>query len=175
MIKYQFIQSKMMGEIILISAIAENGVIGKDGKLPWYLPPDLKHFKELTMGHDVVMGRVTYESIPEQYRPLPGRHNIVLSRNSDYQPHPDVEVMHSIDDVVERSWDSEKIFIAGGEHMYRAFLPIASRAEITQLHHNYSGDAHFPNVNQEEWDLVAQENHKYKDIDFSYLTYQRIE
>jgi dihydrofolate reductase len=133
-------------EIVILAAVAENNrVIGKDGKLPWYLPEDLKRFKRLTTGHAVLMGRKTFESILQRLgKPLPERRNIVLSSTTSYPDHPAVEVYDSLDDALQAVQDEKQVIIAGGASLYRAGLSIANRIELTLVRGEYEGDAFFP-------------------------------
>lgn len=139
--------------IVIIVAMARNGVIGKGNTLPWHLPGDLKRFRLLTLGHTVVMGRKTFESLPNG--PLPGRKNVVLSRGIADMPEG-VKVVHSVDDVLEMS-TSDKLFIIGGGEIYRQLLPFACRLEITQLDHDFEGDTYFPEIKADHWQLIAEE------------------
>lgn len=138
----------------LLVAAAENNVIGKDNKLPWHLPNDLKYFKNLTWGMPVVMGRKTYESFG---KPLRGRRNIVITRNKDWKAEG-AEVVHSIQDAITLAKESEvkEIFIIGGGEIFKTVLPDANRIYITRIHHSFEGDAYFPVINQDEWHLVKR-------------------
>ena len=133
-------------------AASENNVIGKDNKLPWYLPNDLKYFKNLTWGMPVVMGRKTYESFG---KPLSGRRNIVITRNSDWKAEG-VEVTNSIESAVELAKESavKEIFIIGGGEIFKTFLPNANKIYLTRIHHNFEGDAFFPEIDVNEWHLI---------------------
>lgn len=128
--------------ITIIAARAENGVIGRDGRLPWHIPADLARFRDLTLGHPVIMGRRTYESIG---RPLPGRSIIVLTGNSGYRA-TGCTVVHSIDEALRAADGAAEVFIAGGAHIYRQFLPLAHRIYLTLVHDTFPGDAAFPPV-----------------------------
>ena len=135
-------------ELRAIVAMNREGVIGKAGNLPWHLPEDLRHFKELTMGHPVIMGRKTWESLPK--RPLPGRRNIVVSRNPDFHAEG-AEVFPSIEEAVEAC--REVPFIIGGEQIYRAALPFCTRIFITEVDAEVEGaDAFFPPLPSQDWD-----------------------
>ena len=159
--------------ICLIAALAANRVIGKDDALPWRLPADLRRFKELTLGHAVVMGRKTYESIG---KPLPGRRNLVITRKRGYTA-PGCEVAHSLDDAVAACRGAEQIFIIGGAELYREALPHAHSLEFTEIHAEFAGDAMFPEFPKEEWRETGREIHRDKDgIPFRYdfVRYERI-
>lgn len=138
--------------ISFLVAAAENNVIGKDNKLPWHLPNDLKYFKNLTWGMPVVMGRKTFESFG---KPLRGRRNIVITRNKDWK-NDDVEVAASVEEATKLAAQSDvkEIFIIGGGEIFKSALPIAHRMYITRIHHSFDGDAYFPEVNEQEWQLV---------------------
>ncbi len=162
--------------ISIIAAVAENGVIGRDGKLPWHLSTDLRRFKQLTMGHTIIMGRRTWESIG---RPLPGRRMVVVSRQPNY--HIDVNgvgVAADVDDalrIAEASGDDET-FIIGGAELYRTALSRANRLYLTRVHEPVAGDTHFPKFDWNEWQLAASEHHAAdakSDYSFSFETYDR--
>lgn len=157
-------------EKIIIVAISENGAIGKDGDIPWYYPEDLKHFKEKTMDHPVIMGSSTYRSLPEDFKPLPGRKNIVLTR-SGVEVDESVSVANSLDEAwdIAEEHDDEKAFIIGGATIYEQTLDEADRLVITRIHQKYDGDTFFPDWNQDNWNEV-----KRKDRDeLSFLEYVR--
>ena len=133
--------------ISIIVAYANGRVIGKDGKIPWHLPDDIQHFKRITSGHIVVMGRKTFASIG---RPLPHRRNIVLTSNKTHAP-PGVEVVHHKDDVLAL----DDVFIIGGESIYRQFLEVAQRLYITEIALEIDGDAFFPEWDRQSFTLVS--------------------
>jgi dihydrofolate reductase len=145
--------------IALIAAMADNRVIGVDGSLPWRIPADLKHFKALTMGKPVVMGRRTFSSIG---RPLPGRPNIVVS-SGNALPHG-LDVAADVEEAIavarRRAVEcrAEEIMIIGGETLYRALLPRADRIYLTEVHEEVTGDAFFPELDADEWVEVSREN-----------------
>lgn len=141
--------------ICLIAALAANRVIGRNNALPWRLPADLKRFKALTMGHPVVMGRKTYESLG---KPLPGRRNLVISRNRDYSA-PGCEVVHSLDEAIAACRGAQEIFIIGGAELYRESLPRAHRLEFTEIRADFEGDASFPEFSPDQWRETAREIH----------------
>src|SRR5688572_30376915 len=141
----------------LIAAVAANGVIGRDGQLAWHLPDDLKHFKSLTMGRPILMGRRTYESIG---RPLPGRRSIVISRTLKQPPHPDVELARSLDEAIDRTTSSDgPVFVIGGAVLYAAALPRVRVLHLTELESPVEGDACFPSFDKSEWRLVDDVPH----------------
>jgi dihydrofolate reductase len=133
-------------EIVLIAAVAdENRVIGKDKDLPWHIPEDLKHFKRLTTGHPLLMGRRTFESIVHQFGgPLPDRRTVVLTTKGELPEYPDVEAYASIDAALEALEGEDTVFIGGGEAVYEQFLPRADRLELTLVEGDYEGDTYFP-------------------------------
>jgi len=141
--------------ISLIAAMAENGVIGREGRLPWHLAADLKRFKQLTMGHTIVMGRKTWESIG---RPLPGRRMIVITRQTGYRA-DGVDVVSNLDDAVAltRAAGDDEVFIIGGAEVYRLALPHADRLYLTRVHAKIEGDTVFPEFDVGHWQLVKSE------------------
>jgi dihydrofolate reductase len=141
--------------ICLIAALAANGVIGRNNALPWNLPADLKRFKALTLGHPVLMGRKTHESIG---RPLPGRRNLVITRNRDYSA-PGCEIVHSLDEAIAACRGEQEIFIIGGAELYRESLPRAHCLEFTEIRADFKGDATFPEFSMSEWHETAREIH----------------
>lgn len=141
--------------ICLIAALAANRVIGRNNALPWHLPADLKRFKALTMGHAVVMGRKTHESIG---RPLPGRRNLVITRNRDYRAQG-CEIVHSLDAAVAACRGAGKIFVIGGAELYRESLPRAHCLEFTEISAEFEGDATFPELSGVQWRETAREIH----------------
>lgn len=146
--------------VSLIVAVARNGVIGNKGKIPWHLPDDLKRFKTLTMGHVVVMGRKTWDSLPEDFRPLPGRINIVLSRQEGFHP-PGAFTCASVERVLSYAGERGKpeVFFIGGAEVYRQVLPLANRIYRTLLVTDFEGDAHFPELDEDDWGVVESIDH----------------
>ena len=131
----------------LVVAIARNGVIGRDNHLPWKLPADLAYFKQVTMGHPVVMGRRTYESIG---KPLPGRLNIVVTRNRSFQA-PGCVVVHSLGDAWKAAGDASEVSIIGGTALFEETLPIADRIHLTEVQADVPGDTYFPGFDRTRW------------------------
>lgn len=140
--------------ISLIAAMASNRVIGRDNRLPWHLPTDLKRFKRLTMGHALIMGRKTFESVG---RPLPGRSNVVVTRQEGYAPEG-VRVVHSIEEALQAS-QGDEVFIAGGGDIFQQVLPVADRLYLTIIEEAFPGDAYFPEYDESQWRLVDREDH----------------
>lgn len=151
--------------INIIVATSENNVIGKGNDIPWYIPKDLEHFKKLTTGNTVIMGRKTYESLPKEYRPLPNRINIVITRDKSYQAKGCL-VVNSLEDALRKADNDKEIFIIGGGQIYREGLKFAERIYLTKIHKNISGDTYFPKLNK-FWKLVDEEEKS----GFSFLTY----
>ncbi len=149
-------------QLTLIVAVAENGVIGRGGQLPWHLSADLRRFKRLTMGHAILMGRRTWESIG---RPLPGRTSIVISRHADYQPgHDGVLVATNLDEALSQAHklasDSDETFVIGGARIYEMSLPRADRLLVTRVLAQVDGDVLFPQVDWTQWRLASEERHE---------------
>ena len=144
-----------MTEISLIVAAADNDVIGADGGLPWRLSDDLRRFKAVTMGKPIIMGRKTWESIG---RPLPGRHNIVLTRQGDFNA-AGCTVAASVGEALAVAGDAAEIMVIGGGEVYALFLPRASRIYLTRVHAAVEGDAQFPALDDSEWRLVEEASH----------------
>ena len=151
--------------INIIVATSENNVIGKGNDIPWYIPEDLEHFKKLTTGNTVIMGRKTYESLPKEYRPLPNRINIVITRDKSYQAKGCL-VVNSLEDALRKADNDKEIFIIGGGQIYREGLKFAERIYLTKIHNNIEGDTYFPKLNK-FWKLVDEEEKS----GFSFLTY----
>ena len=141
--------------ICLVAAIAANRVIGRNNALPWHLPADLKRFKALTLGHPVLMGRNTHASIG---RPLPGRRNLVITRNRGYSA-PGCEIVHSLDAAIAACRGAQEIFVIGGAELYRESLPRAQRLEFTEIHAAFEGDASFPEYAPDQWRETVREIH----------------
>jgi dihydrofolate reductase len=129
--------------IALIYARAANGVIGKDGAMPWHLPEDLAHFRTLTQGHPVIMGRKTWDSLPERFRPLPGRRNIVLTRQADWQA-PGAERADGLAQALALCEQAQEVWVIGGAQIYAQAEPLADRIEVTEIEQSFEGDAYAP-------------------------------
>ncbi|AGB32308.1 dihydrofolate reductase [Natrinema pellirubrum DSM 15624] len=164
-------------ELVGIVAVAENGVIGRDGDMPWHVPADLQHFKETTMGHPVIMGRVTYEGILETLgEPLPGRTTVVLT-SRDLETPEGAVVAHDLESALERAEtaarerhdDADRIFVAGGATVYEQFLPALDRLIVTEIHDDPEGDTSFPEWDRSEWDVVSRDDRD----GFAFLEYVR--
>ncbi len=158
--------------ISIIVAASTNNVIGVDGELPWRLPDDLKRFKQLTMGKPIVMGRLTFESIG---RPLPGRQNIVITRQPGFKA-DGCDVVSSPAAALAAAADASEVMIIGGSQIYELFLPKASRLYLTRVKADIDGDADFPVINEQEWHLLECEAHEASDANeyaFEFRTYER--
>lgn len=141
----------------LVVAVADNGVIGGENRLLWHLPLDLQHFKQLTQGRPIVMGRRTFESIG---RPLPNRTNIVVTRQLDWQAEG-CQVAHSVPQALEMAWAvNEDVMVIGGGEVYRQALPAADTVYLTEVHHAFEGDVVFPDLNPLEWREETRERHE---------------
>ncbi|HET8831546.1 MAG TPA: dihydrofolate reductase [Casimicrobiaceae bacterium] len=162
----------MRPALALIVAVAANGVIGRDGKLPWHLPADLRHFRALTTGHSIIMGRRTWQSLP---RALPDRQNIVVSRQTDFTA-AGALVVRSLNDALGAVDRPEPAFCIGGGELYRAALPLSRVAYVTEVAGEYSGDATFPKLDAAHWREASRESHVADDtgvIDYAFVTYER--
>ncbi|MBT2685843.1 dihydrofolate reductase [Bacillus sp. ISL-37] len=160
--------------ISLIWAMDENRVIGYHNQLPWRLPEDLKFFKRVTMGHPIAMGRKTYESIG---KPLPGRENIVITRDDNYDPEG-CTVMHSIDEMLAYAAEnkSEEIFVIGGAEIFKEVLQHADKLYLTMIHHQFEGDTFFPVFDIDKWELESREiglKDGKNPYDYEFLIYKR--
>ena len=141
--------------ITLIVAVADNGVIGRDNTLPWHLPDDLKRFKRLTMGKPIVMGRKTFDSIG---KPLPGRQNIVVTRDTNYR-RDGVTAVHDADAALRAAGAVPEIMVIGGAEIFRTLLPRAGRVHLTRVHGNIDGDVVWPALDERAWRVVERESH----------------
>ena len=162
-----------MKSIHAIVAVASDWAIGRQGNLLCYLPADMKHFKEVTMGSSIVMGRKTFESFPR--RPLPGRQNIVITRNANWQ-YPGVNVVHSVEDAIAVA-ETDDVFIIGGADVYKQTLPMVEVLHLTVIHARWaSADAFFPTLDMNEWQEVSREHHESDHrnaYEFDFITLKR--
>ena len=145
--------------ISLIAAMDRNRVIGVNGRLPWHLPADMAYFVNITMEKPVIMGRITYESIPARFRPLRGRKNIVLTHNPDYAA-PGCHVVHTIEQALAAAAEALEVMVIGGQAVYTKFLPLAHRLYLTLIDAEFPGDAHFPAYDPTAWHTIHQETHQ---------------
>lgn len=157
--------------LVLIAAVAANGVIGVDNSLPWRLPGDLKRFKALTLGNPIIMGRKTWESLG---RALPGRHNIVVTRTADFTA-PGATVVNSVNAALAACTNAERAFVIGGAEIYAQTLPLANRLELTEIHADITGDAHFPAFDLAEWRETARETRRGEEgLEYDFVSYERL-
>lgn len=154
--------------ISLIVAHDNNRVIGLNNEMPWHLPGDLAYFKEKTMGKPIIMGRNTFESIG---RPLPGRRNIIITRNKAYEA-AGAEIVHSLEEALELTKDAEEQMVIGGEQIFKEALPLADRLYITKIDYSFEGDTFFPSY--EDWvEKTTAENHEANGFTFRYTIYEK--
>jgi dihydrofolate reductase len=154
--------------------VAENGVIGAGEALPWHLPADMRHFRELTIDHTVIMGRKTFEALE---RPLPRRHNVVMTRDQDYHPRG-VTVVHTLSEALRLAAAEREVFVAGGGEIYRLTLPHAHRLYLTVVHAEVEGDTVFPEIDWAEWRLLDDVRHEADEkhaFPFSFRCFQRVD
>lgn len=157
-------------QISLIAAMAHNRVIGKLGGMPWSLPEDLRHFKRMTLGKPVIMGRKTYQSLQG---PLPQRRNIILSRDPTYQV-PGCLSVGSMEEALDACIGEPEIMIIGGATVYEACLPLASRMYLTLIDADFPGDTFFPAYQEHEWQLLGSEAHQSGSLKYRFVTLQRV-
>lgn len=160
--------------IVLVAAVARNGVIGSGNALVWHLPEDQKHFRRLTMGAPVVMGRKTWNSLPERFRPLPGRRNIVLTRSPGWSA-PGAETAASLDDALQLAGEVPQVFVIGGAQVYADAIDRADALVLTEIHRDFVGDTCFPPL-PATFVESARDTHRAlppNDFDYAFVTYQR--
>lgn len=166
-----------MMKISMIAAMSANRVIGKNNDIPWHLPDDFKYFKDTTSGHHVIMGRKNWESLPQNFQPLPNRPNIVITRKDDYEA-VGATVVKSLDEGLQISKNNheEEVFIIGGGVIYRLGLEVANKIYLTEIHATIDGDVTFPEFSETEWIETSRIHHP-KDsrhhFDFDYVTYEK--
>ena len=163
---------KPLPNLSIIAALADNGVIGRDNQLPWRMPADLAHFKRLTLGKPIIMGRRTWESLPGL---LPHRTHIVVTRDRDYRAEGGF-VVHSIGEAIAFAGDAEEMMVVGGATLYAQTLPLASRMYLTYVHQRIDGDTVFPEYERAEWCEVGRERHEAdarNPFPYSFVTLQR--
>lgn len=160
--------------LTLIAAVARNRAIGLNNQLPWHLPEDLKHFRTVTQGHPVIMGRKTWESLPDSFRPLPGRLNLVMSRQKNY-PAPGARMVASLSEALEAVNQTPEAFVIGGAELYAQALPQANRLILTEVETDVAGDAWFPEFDRTLWLESSREVHvSQQGLTFAFVTYERI-
>ena len=159
--------------IALVAAVARGGVIGRDGGLPWRLPEDMAHFRDVTMGHPVVMGRRTWESLPERFRPLPGRRNVVLTRDPGWSA-DGAERAASLEEALRRLEGESRVSVIGGGEVFAAALPLADELLMTEIDTDVEGDMFFPFWDRSAFDEISREDHVSEDgIPFAFVSYAR--
>jgi dihydrofolate reductase len=156
-------------KISIIAAIGKNRELGKDNKLLWHIKEDLQRFRELTKGHPIIMGRKTWESIPEKFRPLPNRTNIVVTRDQQYSVPAGVEKYSSVESALA-SHPNEEMMVIGGAELYRQTIDRANRLFITHVNQTVDGDAFFPKIDPKVWREMERDGHE----GFSFVTYRKI-
>jgi dihydrofolate reductase len=162
--------------ISFVVAMDRNRLIGADGRLPWRLPDDMKHFRQVTMGKPVLMGRKTYESIPDRFRPLSGRTNIILTRQVGYDA-PDCLVVHSLAEAVTAGAGQSELMVIGGAQLYEQLLPMANRLYLTLVDGEFKGDVFFPCLDMTQWREVSRQDHGRDDrhpVPFTFLLLERL-
>ena len=167
-----------MNHLSIIVAVSENNVIGKNNQLIWHLPADMQYFKAKTSGHCIITGRKNYESIPEKYRPLPNRTNIIITRQSDYQA-PGAIVVDSIEAAITKAKETgdNEIFIIGGGEIFKQVMDKTDKIYLTKIHHKFEGDTFFPELDLSQWkeikrvDCQTDEKNKYA---YSFLEFVRV-
>jgi dihydrofolate reductase len=163
------------GLISIIAALGKARAIGSGNELLWQIPDDMKRFKELTMGHPVIMGRKTWDSLPEKFRPLPGRTNIVVTRQASYDA-PGAIVADSLQDALAAAASAsggEEIFIIGGAQLYAETLPVVNKLYLTLIEDEKEGDAYFPDYEQEFTKIVSDEAREWDGLNYHWLTLER--
>ena len=160
--------------VSLIAAVTPSGGIGKNNALLWHEPADQKHFRQVTMGCPVIMGRKTWDSLPARFRPLPGRQNIVITRQTHWQA-PGAVVAHSIQAALGQAADADKVFVIGGSEIYALALPLADELVLTEVALDIEADAFFPKWSRAEFTLAHAEEHvSAEEVPYRFVTYHRI-
>ena len=169
------VQPGARAELVLIAAMARGRVIGRAGALPWQLAEDMAHFRAATRGHAVIMGRKTWDSLPARFRPLPGRRNLVVTRNVQWHAEG-ADVAFSLDEALARVTGDARVFVIGGAELYAAALPLAHTLLLTEIDASIEGDTHFPAFEGLGFVATAREAHRAAaphHFDFSFVTYRR--
>lgn len=161
--------------ISIIAAVAKNNIIGGDNKLLWHIPEDLKHFKDITSNHTIIMGRKTFQSLPNV---LPKRHHIVLTKDKNYTIDSDsVTIVHNLKEIVDKYKTSkEEVFVIGGGKIYSAFLPYCKNLYLTKINKNFEGDTYFPKIEPSQWKVTysSEVNKTLKDnLEFKFINLTR--
>lgn len=162
--------------IAYVVAMDDNRLIGRDNALPWRLPDDMAWFREKTMGKPCIMGRKTYDSLPDRFRPLPGRLNIVVTHNPEYEA-PGAVVVHSVEEALAAAEDVDEVVIIGGADLFSYFMPVVDRLYLTHVHDSVEGDVFFPEFDRAEWRESYREYHPADDrhaLSFTWIILDRI-
>jgi dihydrofolate reductase len=159
-------------ELHLIYARARNGVIGRDNTLPWHLPEDLAHFKRLTLGCPVIMGRKTWDSLPPKFRPLPGRSNIVITHQTDWHS-PGATPANSLEAALSKCAQANHVWVIGGAQIYAQALPLATTVEVTEIDADFEGDAYAPALGSEWRERQRESNTAANGLSYSFVTWVR--
>jgi dihydrofolate reductase len=160
-------------KLAIVAAVARGGVIGRGKRIPWRVPEDMAHFRELTTGHPVVMGRRTWESLPDRFRPLPGRRNLVVTRNRDWHAEG-AERVDSLEDALALLEREPRVFVIGGAELYASALPGADELLLTEIDADFEGDVFFPHWQRTEFEEVGREQHVSEDgTPFAFVRYAR--
>ena len=166
----------MHPRLTIIAALAGNGVIGRANRMPWHIPEDLKRFRALTIGHPVIMGRKTFDSIVASLgKPLPGRENIVVTRSREFA-HPGCRVVQSIQEALAAADGADEVFVIGGGEIYALALPFADRLQFTEVHAETAGDAYFPPFERGAWREISREPRTMDGptrLRYDFVTYER--
>jgi dihydrofolate reductase len=164
-------------KVSLIAALSRNKVIGKNNDLPWHLPDDMKFFMQTTKEHYVIMGRRNYDSIPEKFRPLPNRTNVVVTRQADFKA-PGCTIVHSLEEGIDLAGQAHEleVFVIGGAEIFKAGLPLSHRLYLTEIQADIGGDTFFPDWHPEEWNEASRRHHPTDDrhaYPFDFVVYER--
>ena len=164
-----------MTVLALIAAVARNGVVGREGAIPWRLPEDMAHFRRTTLSHPVIMGRRTWDSLPPRFRPLPGRRNIVVTRNAGWKAEG-AETAASPEEALALVADEMRAFVIGGADLWAAVLPQVDLLVLTEIDRDFEGDTHFPAFDRTHFAEIDREAHHAappNDFDYAFVTYRR--
>ena len=163
-------------KISLIVAMDQNRLIGADNRMPWHLPADMRWFRENTIGKPVIMGRKTYESIPLKFRPFPNRHNIILTRNPEYEA-PGATVVHTVEAALEAAGEVEEIIIGGGTTIYELFMPLVNRMYLTFVNGRFQGDTYLPDFDLTHWQEIFRKHHPADEkhvVSLDWVVYEKV-
>jgi dihydrofolate reductase len=159
--------------ISIVAAVARGGVIGREGSIPWHIPEDARRFREVTMGHPVVMGRRTWDSLPDRFRPLPGRRNVVVTRNPGWRAEG-AERAGSFEEALQLAAGVAQVFVIGGSELYAQALPLADELLLTEIDASYDGDAFFPPWQHQLFEQVDRDERVSEDgVAFAFARYAR--